>query len=457
MKSFQSKNPATGAEINSYEPHSTNEVRRRVTMADKAQKKWAVQTFEQRGGVMTAVAAELRREKEDLARLMVIEMGKPVTQARAEIEKCAATCDYYAAETAKLLASENISSDAAKSFICFQPLGVILGIMPWNFPFFQVFRAAVPALMAGNAFLLKHASNVTGCSLAIEEVFRRGGLPVGLFNALLIDGQRARRLIANPAIRGITLTGSTSAGRAVAAAAGRAIKKSVLELGGSDASVVLADADVARAAEICAKARLINTGQSCIAAKRFIVERPVLEEFLEHFLKAMSKKMGDPLDDATEVGPLARLDLREELHQQVKRSVAAGARLVLGGQIDEGSPGAFYPPTVLAGVKPGMAAFDEETFGPAAAVIEAKDEDDAVELANLSSFGLGASIFTRDLERGERIAATKLQAGSCFVNDFVRSDPRFPFGGVKDSGYGRELSYFGLREFVNVKTVWVKG
>ena len=458
MNRLHSINPATGAEIQSCEPHSIAEVNARVASAVKAQKEWASRSVEERGAALKPIAAMLRKDQEKLAGLMAVEMGKPVAQGRAEIEKCAATCEYFAAQALILLSRELVPTEAAKSFVCFEPLGVILGIMPWNFPFWQVFRAAVPALMAGNAFLLKHASNVSGCSWAIQQIFRQAALPGGLFSALLVPAPAARRLIADPAIRGVTFTGSTTAGRAVGATAGKALKKAVLELGGSDPYLVLEDADVALAARVCAAARLVNAGQSCIAAKRFIVVRSVARIFVERFVAELaSKKMGDPLNESIELGPLARADLRLELHSQVERSVAAGARLVLGGKFDPALPGSFYSPTVLTGVRPGMAAFDEETFGPVAAIIEASDEAEAVELANQSSFGLGAAVFTSDLARGERLAARGLEAGCCFVNDSVRSDPRFPFGGVKDSGFGRELSYFGLREFVNVKTVWVKG
>jgi len=329
--------------------------------------------------------------------------------------------------------------------------------MPWNFPLWQFFRAGAPALMAGNGFLLKHASNVTGCALAIADLFRRSAGPPGLVEALLVDGARARRIIKSSAIRGVTFTGSTSAGRVVGAAAGRALKKTVLELGGSDAYVVLRDADLAEAAEICAAARLVNSGQSCVAAKRFIVEKPALDEFTSRFVAAMAaRKMGSPLEESTQVGPLARADLRDELVARVERSLAAGARLLLGGAAPADSPGAFYPPTVLADARPGMSVFDEETFGPVAAIVEAANEDEAIDLANRSSFGLGAAIFTRDLARGEALATERMDAGCCFVNEAVRSDPRLPFGGVKDSGYGRELASFGIREFVNVKTVWLK-
>jgi succinate-semialdehyde dehydrogenase/glutarate-semialdehyde dehydrogenase len=457
MKRIISRNPATGRQVKSYQSHSSHEVSSRVDAAVQARKEWAAAPVEKRSAALQSVAAVLRREKESLARLMAFEMGKPVTQGRAEIEKCAVGCEYFAAEAPKFLARQPVVSDAGRSFVCFEPLGVILGVMPWNFPFWQVLRAAAPVLMVGNAFLLKHASNVTGCSLAIEDVVRRAGVPAGLLGALLIGGREASALIAHPSIRGVTFTGSTAAGRIVGSAAGHALKKAVLELGGSDAYVVLGDADLPSAARVCASARLVNSGQSCIAAKRMIVEKSVAPEFTERLVAEMAaKRMGDPLNDSTEMGPMARVDLRRELHQQVLRSVAAGARLVLGGKIDRSLAGAFYPPTVLTGVRPGMAAFDEETFGPVAAVIEAEDERQAVELANRTPFGLGGAVFTRDVAKGERLAAGEIEAGSCFVNDSVRSDPRLPFGGVKESGFGRELSSFGMREFVNIKTVWVK-
>ncbi len=332
---------------------------------------------------------------------------------------------------------------------------MILAVMPWNFPFWQVFRFAAPNLMAGNAGLLKHASNVQGCALAIEEVFRDAGFPEGLFKTLLIPGSRVDPVIEHPLVRGVTLTGSTPAGKAVASKAGEALKKTVLELGGSDPYVILEDADLESAAAVCATARLVNSGQSCIAAKRFIVVAGVREEFERRFVAAMAAtKMGDPMEEDTVVGPQARADLRDELHDQVVRSIAAGARCILGGKIPEG-PGAFYPPTVLTDVGPGMPAYSEELFGPVATLIPVENEEEALRVANDTSFGLGAAVFTRDVERGARIAREELEAGACFVNDFVRSDPRLPFGGVKESGYGRELSPFGILEFVNIKTVWV--
>jgi succinate-semialdehyde dehydrogenase/glutarate-semialdehyde dehydrogenase len=332
---------------------------------------------------------------------------------------------------------------------------VILAVMPWNFPFWQVFRFAAAAVMAGNGVVLKHASNVPGCSLAIEDVFRQAGFPEDLFRAVLVGGTHVEAAIANPHIRAVTVTGSTAAGKAVARKAGEMLKKTVLELGGSDPYVILEDADLAKAVETCVRSRLINSGQSCIAAKRFIVVNARREEFEDLFVSRMkAAKMGDPLDEFTEVGPQARLDLRRDLHRQVQESLARGAVLLLGGEIPPGD-GAFYPPTVLTEVKRGMPAYEEELFGPVAAIIPVADEREAIRVANDSSFGLGAAVFTRDLARGERIAAEELEAGSCFVNDFVRSDPRLPFGGIKESGYGRELSSHGIREFVNVKTVVV--
>jgi len=403
---------------------------------------------------MLAAADRLRRAKESCARLMAEEMGKPIVQGRSEVEKCAWVCDYYAQQAERFLAPEVIATDATNSYVVFQPLGVILAIMPWNFPFWQAFRAAVPALMAGNAVLLKHASNVSGCALAIEALFRDAGLPDGLFSTLLMESRRVGELIAHPLVRGVTLTGSTEAGKAVAAQAGARLKKTVLELGGSDPYLVLDDADLEPTVETCVASRLTNSGQSCIAAKRFLVVESIRRQFEERYVELVrARRVGDPLHEDTQVGPLARRDLRDGLHQQVQRSVRAGARLLIGGAIPDG-PGAYYPPTVLTEVRKGMAAFGEETFGPVAAIVPVRDEDEAVRLANDSPFGLGAAVFTADLQRGERIAA-RLEAGCCVVNASVRSDPRLPFGGVKQSGYGRELSHFGIREFVNVKTVCV--
>src|SRR5713101_1374978 len=385
---------------------------------------------------------------------MALEMGKPVTQGEAEVEKCAWGCEYYAEHAARFLAPEPRETDAARSYVRFDPLGPVLAVMPWNFPFWQVFRFAAPALMAGNAGILKHASNVPRCALEIERVFRAAGLPEGLFGTVLVGPAAVPALIADARIRAVTLTGSDRAGSQVAEQAGRHLKKTVLELGGSDPFIVLEDADLERAATTAVEARLINSGQSCIAAKRFIVVEHVAERFLERFTSEMrARRVGDPLDPATQVGPQARLDLRENLHRQVQESVKRGARLVLGGQVPAGQ-GAFYPPTVLIAVEPGMPAFDQETFGPVAAVIRAKDEADAIRLANASPYGLGASVWTADVKRGERVAR-EIDAGSVFVNALVKSDPRLPFGGVKRSGYGRELSQYGLREFVNIKTVWL--
>ena len=387
---------------------------------------------------------------------MAVEMGKPLAQGRSEVEKCAWVCSYYAENAESFLRPEPVSTDASKSFVAFQPLGPVLAVMPWNFPFWQVFRFAAPALMAGNVALLKHASNVGGCALAIEEILHGSGVPRDAFRVLMISSARVAKVISAPEVKAVTLTGSTQAGKAVASKAGEMLKKTVLELGGSDPYVVLEDADLEAAAEACVSSRLINSGQSCIAAKRFVVVEPVRRRFCELFVDKMkAKRMGDPLEAGVDVGPLARRDLRDDVQHQVQISLAKGARALLGCQTPTG-PSAFYPPSVLGDVVPGMPAFDDELFGPVAAIVTAKDEDEAIHLANQSPFGLGAAVFTKDVARGERIATSALEAGSCFVNTFVRSDPRLPFGGIKQSGYGRELSAFGIREFVNVKTVYVK-
>jgi succinate-semialdehyde dehydrogenase/glutarate-semialdehyde dehydrogenase len=404
---------------------------------------------------MREAARLLRNQANNLAILMAMEMGKPIVEGRKEIEKCASVCEYYSKNAAGLLAPEIVRTDAIKSFVSFQPLGVILAVMPWNFPFWQVFRFAAPALMAGNAAVLKHASNVPGSAVAIEAIFRDAGFPEGLFKTLLIGSTQVDRVLENEVVQAVTLTGSTLAGRMVASRAGAFLKKTVLELGGSDPYVILEDADLNAAAKLCVTSRLINTGQSCIAAKRFVVVESVRREFEGYVLNEMAqRKMGDPLAEDTEIGPMARADLRDELHQQVVKTVEKGARCLLGGQIPLGT-GAFYPPTVLTDVRPGMVAYKEELFGPVASIISAKDEEDAIAIANDTCFGLGAAVFTRDRDKGERIAEKELNAGSAFVNDYVKSDPRLPFGGIKASGYGREMAHYGIKEFVNIKTVVV--
>ncbi len=452
--SIQSINPATGEVLENFHETSTSEIDEILEAAETTFREWRHRPFAERTQKMRQAAALLRAGKEKYARTMALEMGKPIVQGEAEAEKCAWTCDYYAEHAEAFLADQLRETDASRSFIRFESLGPVLAIMPWNFPFWQVFRFAAPALMAGNAGILKHASNVPRCALHIEDIFREAGFPKNLFRTVLAGPEKVSGVITDPRIRAATLTGSEGAGSKVAAQAGREIKKTVLELGGSDPFIVLEDADVQKAAKTAADARLINSGQSCIAAKRFIVVEKVSGAFLETFVSEMrSRKMGDPLDRQTQVGPQARDDLRASLHHQVDESVKRGAKLLLGGRIPEGR-GAFYPPTVLDGVSKGMPAFDEETFGPAAAVIRAQDEADAIRLANDSSFGLGASLWTQNRERAERVVG-EIEAGCVFVNELVKSDPRLPFGGVKRSGYGRELSEYGIREFVNIKSVWM--
>jgi succinate-semialdehyde dehydrogenase / glutarate-semialdehyde dehydrogenase len=448
-------NPATGVQVGSYEEMSAGDVREIIQKADAAFQSWRRTPMPYRAELMRKAAALLRERSDEYGRLMATEMGKPVAGGRAEAEKCAWVCEYYADNAAAFLAPESVATDASKSFVAFEPIGIVLAVMPWNFPFWQVFRFAAPALMAGNTGILKHASNVPGCARAIETVFHDAGFPEDVFRSLFIGSAAVGEVIDNPLVRAVTLTGSTPAGKAVAERAGRNLKKTVLELGGSDPYVILEDADIDAAAKTCATSRLINSGQSCIAAKRFIVVEAVRAEFEEKFIAYMkSTKTGDPFEDGVVVGPMARHDLRDELHDQVRRSIDAGARCVLGGEVPDDA-GAWYPPTVLTDVRPGIAAYDEELFGPVAAIIPVRDEAEAIRVANDTIFGLGAAVFTRDLEKGERIATHELEAGACFVNGFVRSDPRLPFGGIKESGYGRELALFGIREFVNIKTVWI--
>jgi len=449
-------NPTNGDTIKTYKQTQPEEASKCIEAAHQAFSVWKKMTFPQRAELMKRASQILMENKEAYAKIMAMEMGKPIRQGRAEVEKCAWVCEYYAENAFKMLQPERIETDASKSYVSFQPLGAILTIMPWNYPFWQVFRFAAPGLMAGNAVVLKHASNVPGCSLAIEDIFNKAGFPENLFQNLLIPGEQIMRVMEHPLIKAVTLTGSNSAGQAVAAIAGKMIKKSVLELGGSDPYIILEDADIEAAAKTCVESRLLNSGQSCIAAKRFLVVETVRRQFEDMFTEHMrSKKMGNPLEEDVDIGPLARFDLREDLHRQVVQSIAKGAKCLLGGEIPKGG-GAFYPATVLSDVQKGMPAYEEEIFGPVGAIISVKDEREAIQVANDSSFGLGAAIFTGDIERGERIAAYELEAGCCFVNAFVKSDPRLPFGGIKSSGYGRELSHYGIKEFVNIKTVYVQ-
>ena len=453
---IKSVNPANLEVLQTSETMQPYEVNKIINQTNNEFESWRKTSFEHRAKLMKNAAGVLRNKKEEFARLMTLEMGKPISQSKAEVEKCAWVCDYYAENADKFLSDEIIVTDAKKSFVTFQPLGVVLAIMPWNFPFWQVFRFASPGLMAGNAGLLKHASNVSGCALAIESVFQEAGFPDNLFRTIIVPSSQMEEVIKNEKIKAVTLTGSVPAGKSVAKIAGSLLKKTVMELGGSDPYVILEDADLEMAADTCTTARLINAGQSCIAAKRFIVVEKIYNEFERLFVEKMkSKKMGDPFDESNDIGPQASVSLRDELQQQVEKSVQLGAEPLLGGKIPE-QAGAWYPPTVLSKVKKGMPAFDEELFGPVAALIKVKDENEAIELANESIFGLGSAVFTNDVERGEKIAKEKLQAGCCFVNAFVKSDPRLPFGGIKESGYGRELSSFGIREFVNIKTVYLK-
>jgi succinate-semialdehyde dehydrogenase/glutarate-semialdehyde dehydrogenase len=449
-------NPATGQVIGSYDATPASALSGIVARAHQAFQSWRQAGFAQRAAPIRRVAELLRQNERHHAGLMAAEMGKPIRGGVEEVRACAWLCEHFADHSERMLASEAVATDASRSYIAFRPLGVVLGVQPWNWPYHQVFRMVVPALMAGNAVVVKHASNVPGCAAAIEDIFHRAGVPTDLLRVLLVASRDVEPLVANPLVRGVSLTGSGPAGAAVARAAGDKLKKSVLELGGSDPYLVLADADIELAAQVCVQGRLMNSGQSCIAAKRMIVVDAVRRRFEQRFVELMAAaRVGDPLRDDTDVGPLARRDLRDALHDQVQRSIAAGGRLLLGGTVP-GGPGAFYPCTVLTDVRKGMPAFDEETFGPVAAVVPVKDEAEAIAAANDSVYGLGACVLTRDLRRGEHIAADLLDCGLAYVNATVGEDPRLPFGGVKDSGYGREMSAFGIREFVNVKTVYLR-
>ncbi|MCI5081307.1 MAG: NAD-dependent succinate-semialdehyde dehydrogenase [Saprospiraceae bacterium] len=449
-------NPANGQQVQSYEALEKEQITAAIEQAHATYKSWRKTTFKERAELMKKAAAVLRKHKQRYAELATKEMGKPLQQSISEVEKCAWVCEYYAEKAADFLSDELVETDASKSYIAYRPIGVVLAVMPWNFPYWQVFRFAAPALMAGNVGLLKHASNVPGCAEAIEEIFREAGFPKGAFTNLLIDTSNVEMVIEHPHVKAATLTGSERAGSAVASQAGKNIKKTVLELGGSDAYLILDDADIEQAAEVCAKSRLLNSGQSCIGAKRFIVMDSVYDAFLKAFKSRMAHaKMGDPMEEGTDVGPLARKDLRDDLHQQVTESIEKGADCILGGKIPE-LDGAYYPPTILTNIKPGMPAYGEELFGPVASVFKVSSEEEAIRIANDSEFGLGSAVFTNDLERGERIASEELEAGSSFVNSLVKSDPRLPFGGINISGYGRELSYYGIREFTNIKTIWIK-
>jgi len=453
---MNSTNPATGEVIATFEEQTEDEVDDTLDEATTAFKSWCRRPIEERESLLSDVADVLRSNVDEYARVMTDEMGKPIGEAESEVEKCAWVCDYYAERAAEHLQDERIGTvPGAETYVSYEPLGTVLAIMPWNFPFWQLFRFAAPHLTAGNVGILKHASNVQGCALTMESIFEEAGYPEGVFSSLRISSSRVDDVIQDDRIEAVTLTGSTGAGRAVAETSGRELKKTVLELGGSDPFVVLDDADLDRAASVGASARTLNSGQSCIAAKRFIVHEDVADEFLDRFVDEMaSLSVGDPTNPDTDIGPQAREDLMAELHDQVERSVEIGANCVLGGEPLE-EEGYYYPPTVLTDVPPEAPAATEELFGPVAAVYEVPDESAAIRRANDTQFGLGASVWTNDRDRGRRLA-TDIRAGNVFVNQLVKSDPRVPFGGIKDSGYGSELSWHGIREFTNEKTVWIE-
>ena len=453
---LRSVNPAKEEVNRSYPAHQLDEADQILDDSVIAFKEWRRTTFNERAELLRKTADILRGKRESLAFVITVEMGKHIREARAEIDKCAWVCEYYADNGEQFLAPEVVETGASKSYVTYQPLGPVLAIMPWNFPFWQVFRFAAPTVMGGNTALLKHASNVPGCALAIEEVFAEAGFPENVFRSLLISSSKIDMVIKDKRVKAVTLTGSTPAGKAVAALSGKYVKKTVLELGGSDPYIILEDADLDLAVEACVAGRLLNAGQSCIGAKRFIAVDSVYDRFEEMFVAKMQEaKYGDPFDESVTYGPLARNNLREELHVQVDMSIDKGARLLLGGEIPE-IKGFYYPPTVLADVGPGMPAYNDELFGPVASLIRAKNEKEAIRIANDTSFGLGGAVFTQNIERGRQIAEFEIEAGSVFVNDFVRSDPRLPFGGIKGSGYGRELSHFGIKEFQNIKTIYIR-
>jgi succinate-semialdehyde dehydrogenase / glutarate-semialdehyde dehydrogenase len=453
---LKSVNPVTGEIIREYDEMQSGEIDAALENSLLAFAQWKKTSVDSRRLLILKLADKLMEKQEGLAFNISLEMGKPIRESRAEIEKCASLCRYYAENAVAFMKKVHVPTEFSQSYVSLQPLGPLLAIMPWNFPFWQLFRFAIPALLAGNTVLLKHASNVPACAISIEQLFQEVQFPFKVFQTLLISSRKIANVIADRRIQAVTFTGSTAAGRNVGEIAGRNLKKSVLELGGSDPYIILADADLEKAADACVKARLLNAGQSCISAKRFIVEKSVCDSFTQMIIDRMSPiVLGDPIDEATDMGPLARNNLRLDLEMQVNNSISKGAKLLLGGN-SEDYPTAFYPPTVITNVKPGMPAWHDELFGPVAAIISVANVDDAICAANDTTFGLGAAIFTSDVERGQYIAEYELDAGCCFVNDYVRSDPRLPFGGVRESGYGRELAFYGLQEFANVKTMVVK-
>ncbi len=452
---IQSLNPFTGKIEKTFAESTKDEVRKIIDEVYDEFILWKEIDIKERSKLMQKAAEVLRKDKDIYGKIMTSEMGKTFTQAVAEVEKCAWVCEYYAANTEVILKQEIIQTDATESYVRFDPLGVVLAVMPWNFPLWQVFRFAAPALMAGNAALLKHASNVPMCAIAIEKVFLSAGFPKNIFRTLLIGSSMVDEVINNNKVKAVTLTGSEPAGKKVAQSCGKVLKKTVMELGGSDPFIVLDDADIDEAVKTAVTARLINNGQSCIAAKRFIVTKNNYNEFEHKFVNEFMKiKTGDPMDPETQLGPIAREDLLYELDTQVKQSVNKGARILCGGERLE-RDGFFYKPTILANVKPGMPAYDDELFGPVASLIKAENEKDAIRIANDTCFGLGASVWTKNISKA-KMFASKVESGSVFINGMVKSDPRLPFGGIKNSGYGRELSHYGIKEFVNIKTVWIK-
>ncbi|GAA4236810.1 NAD-dependent succinate-semialdehyde dehydrogenase [Postechiella marina] len=447
-------NPATDEKVAEYDRITVETAISKIETSNKAYQTWKHKSLEERATLMHKLADVLDENKEEYAQLATTEMGKTIGQSRKEIEKCAWICRYYADNTKDLLANQTVATEASKSYVTFQPIGVVLAVMPWNFPFYQVIRFAAPALMAGNTGVLKHASNVQGCAFALEDAFNKAGFPEGAFTNLNLSAKHVKDVIEDKNIVAVTLTGSDPAGRSVASIAGQNLKKTVMELGGSDAYVILEDADIEKATDLATLGRLQNNGQTCIAAKRFVVLEDIYDAFLESYTKKMkAAKMGEPTDEDAYYGPMARKDLRDELHEQVQKTIKQGGKLVLGGVIPD-RKGAYYPATILADLKPGMEGFDNELFGPVASVIKAKDEAEAIALANNSQFGLGSGVITSNKERGEKVAL-QLEAGSSFVNKLVASDPRLPFGGIKNSGYGRELSGYGIKEFVNTKSIWI--